>query len=388
MKVTIYSKEGCEYCGHAVKLCESEGLEYEKKMVDRETLKSLCGKSAATYPQISIDGHLVGTYFNFQDFLEDEYEPILAQTLDRFTVFPLQHPHLWQLYKQAQMSNWTAEEIDLSKDMEDWEHLTENEKHFVTYILAFFAGSDGIVFENINNNFADECQLSEARSFYAYQAHNEMVHGETYSKLIDKYIKDPAEKRHLFQAIQTVPCIAKKANWCLKWFDKSRSFGERLFAFAGVEGIFFSGSFCAIFWLKKRGLLPGLCFSNELISRDEGLHQEFAVELFKLLRHKPNAETLHSIVKEAVSIEKAFILDALPCKLIGMNSAMMSEYIQYVSDRLLKSVGQSAIWNSKNPFDFMENISLDGKTNFFEKRVGDYGKMDDDVGEIGFDEEF
>jgi ribonucleoside-diphosphate reductase subunit M2 len=223
--------------------------------------------------------------------------------------------------------------------MEDWKNLTDNEQKFIKYILAFFAGSDGIVFENINNNFADEIQSSEARSFYAYQAHNEMVHGETYSKLIDKYIKDSSEKKQLFQAIQTIPCIERKASWAMKWFDKSRPFAERLFAFACVEGIFFSGSFCAI-------------------------------------------------IKEAVEIEKGFILDALPCSLIGMNSEKMSEYIEYVSDRLLKQVGLPAIWNSKNPFDFMENISLDGKTNFFEKRVGDYGKMDDDSDEIEFDDEF
>jgi ribonucleotide reductase beta subunit family protein with ferritin-like domain len=388
MKVIIYSKEGCDYCDHAARLCESENLEYEKIMVDREELKSLCGKTVATYPQICINGNHIGTYFDFQDFMTDEYEPILEETLDRFTVFPLQYPELWELYKKAQMSNWTAEEVDLSKDLDDWGTLNDNERKFIKYILAFFAGSDGIVFENINNNFADEVQISEARSFYAYQSHNEMIHGETYSKLIDKYIKDPAEKKHLFKAVSTVPCIKQKADWALKWFEKSRPFAERLFAFACVEGIFFSGSFCAIFWLKKRGLMPGLCFSNELISRDEGLHQEFAVELFKLLRNKPSTETLQSIVKEAVAIEKAFITDALPCNLIGMNSEKMSEYIEYVSDRLLKQIGQPPIWNSKNPFDFMENISLDGKTNFFEKRVGDYGKLDDDAEDIGFDEEF
>ncbi len=388
MKVTIYSKEGCDYCDHAVKLCESENLEYEKIMVDREELQSLCGKAVAAYPQISVNGNHLGTYFDFQDFIEEEYEPVLEETLDRFTVFPLRYPDLWELYKKAQMSNWTAEEVDLSKDMDDWKTLNENEQKFIKYILAFFAGSDGIVFENINNNFADEVTISEARSFYAYQSHNEMVHGETYSKLIDKYIKDTAEKKHLFKAVSTVPCIKQKADWALKWFEKSRPFAERLFAFACVEGIFFSGSFCAIFWLKKRGLMPGLCFSNELISRDEGLHQEFAVELFKLLRNKPSKETLQSIVKEAVEIEKAFITDALPCNLIGMNSEKMSAYIEYVSDRLLKQIGQAPIWNSKNPFDFMENISLDGKTNFFEKRVGDYGKLDDDAEDIGFDEEF
>jgi len=287
------------------------------------------------------------------------------------------------------MSNWTAEEVDMSKDLDDWNTLNDNEKKFIKYILAFFAGSDGIVFENINNNFADEVQISEARSFYAYQSHNEMVHGETYSRLIDRYIKDPDEKKSLFEAIQTIPCIEKKAQWAMKWFDNtSHSFAERLFAFACVEGIFFSGSFCAIFWLKKRGLMPGLCFSNELISRDEGLHQEFAIELLKTLRNKPSTAVLQAIVKEAVEIEKGFILDALPCSLIGMNSDKMSEYIEYVSDRLLKQLGEPPIFNSKNPFDFMENISLDGKTNFFEKRVGDYGKLDDDSNEFGFNEEF
>jgi ribonucleotide reductase beta subunit family protein with ferritin-like domain len=389
MKITIYSKEGCQYCEHAVTLCESEGIDYEKVMIEKEDLIKLCNGNVNSYPQIFSDGRRIGNYFEFQDWVEEEYEPILASTLNRFTVFPLKYPHLWDLYKKAQMSNWTAEEVDLSKDLDDWKTLNDNEQKFIKYILAFFAGSDGIVFENINNNFADEVQISEARSFYAYQCHNEMVHGETYSKLIDKYIKDPAEKKELFEAIQTVPCIQKKADWAMKWFDtKSRSFAERLFAFACVEGIFFSGSFCAIYWLKKRGLMPGLCFSNELISRDEGLHQEFAVELFKTLRNKPNTNTIHSIVKEAVEIEKGFILDALPCNLIGMNSEKMSEYIEYVSDRLLKQIGVPPIWNSKNPFDFMENISLDGKTNFFEKRVGDYGKMDDTSDEIGFDEDF
>jgi ribonucleotide reductase beta subunit family protein with ferritin-like domain len=388
MRVIIYSKEGCSYCEFAKNLCESEGLDYENRYVDKEELKQLCGQSATTYPQIFINDRHIGTYFEFQDYIQTEYEPMLEPTLDRFTVFPIKHQNLWDLYKKAQMSNWTAEEIDFSKDMEDWKNLTDNEQKFIKYILAFFAGSDGIVFENINNNFADEVQSSEARSFYAYQAHNEMVHGETYSKLIDKYIKDTIEKKQLFQAIQTIPCIERKANWAMRWFDTSRPFAERLFAFACVEGIFFSGSFCAIFWLKKRGLLPGLCFSNELISRDEGLHQEFAVELFNMLRNKPTTGIIHAIIREAVEIEKSFILDALPCSLIGMNADKMAEYIEYVSDRLLKQIGHPTIWNSKNPFDFMENISLDGKTNFFEKRVGDYGKMDDDSDEIGFDEEF
>ena len=387
MGVEILSKEGCQYCDMAVDLCKEYNLENKKIMVDKDELKKRCGNSASVYPQILLNDELIGTYFDFQDYLENS-EPMLLPTLDRFTVFPIEHENLWTMYKKAQMSNWTAEEIDFSKDMDDWVSLSENEQHFIKYILAFFAGSDGIVFENLNNNFASEVQYTEARSFYAYQEHNEMVHGETYSKLIDKYIKNPTEKKQLFEAIQTIPCIENKAKWAMKWFSRKRSFGERLLAFACVEGIFFSGSFCAIFWLKKRGLLPGLCFSNELISRDEGLHLEFAIELFKMLKHKLSKVVVEEIVRDAVSIEKEFITDALPCSLIGMNSDKMSEYIEYVADRLLKQSGHDKIWGTKNPFDFMENISLDGKTNFFEKRVGDYGKLDEDSTSIEFDEEF
>ena len=244
-----------------------------------------------------------------------------------------------------------------------------------------------IVFENINLNFASEVQISEARSFYAYQQHNEMVHGETYSLLLDKYIRDLTEKELLFRAIETIPCIKKKADWAIQWFQ-GNLFAERLIAFACVEGIFFSGSFCAIFWLKKRSLLPGLSFSNELISRDEGLHLEFAVELFHLLKWKPKSTTIIEIIKSAVEIEKEFILEALPCKLIGMDSEKMSQYIEFVADRILKQLGVQPIWNAKNPFDFMENLALDGKTNFFEKRVGDYSKFADNSGPIEFDEEF
>tara|TARA_B000000557_G_C20784939_1_gene448224 strand:+ start:271 stop:1434 length:1164 start_codon:yes stop_codon:yes gene_type:complete len=387
MGIEILSKEGCQYCDLAVDLCKEYRLENKKVLVDKEELKKRCGAQASVYPQIFMNGELIGSYFDFQDYLEDA-EPMLLPTLDRFTVFPIEHENLWAMYKKAQMSNWTAEEIDFSKDMDDWVNLSENEQHFIKYILAFFAGSDGIVFENLNDNFASEVQYTEARSFYAYQEHNEMVHGETYSKLIDKYIKSSSEKKNLFEAIQTIPCIKNKADWAMKWFSKDRSFGERLLAFACVEGIFFSGSFCAIFWLKKRGLLPGLCFSNELISRDEGLHLEFAIELFKMLKHKPNKSVVEQIVKDAVDIEKEFITDALPCSLIGMNSDKMSEYIEYVADRLLKQSGHDKIWGTKNPFDFMENISLDGKTNFFEKRVGDYGKIDEDSTSIEFNEDF
>lgn len=387
MGIEILSKEGCKYCDYAEELCRSLNLEYTRTYVTKEELKERCGSRASTFPQVFVNSVYVGDYFAFQEYVE-ESEPILLPTLNRFTVFPIEYENLWALYKKAQMSNWTAEEVDVSNDMDDWKTLSDNERHFIKYILAFFAGSDGIVFENINNNFADEVQITEARSFYAYQSHNEMVHGETYSKLIDKYIRDGSEKKALFQAITTIPSIKEKAKWAMKWFDASRPFAERLLAFACVEGIFFSGSFCAIFWLKKRGLLPGLCFSNELISRDEGLHLEFAIELFKLLKNKPSQETIHEIVKEAVAIEKSFILEALPCSLIGMNSEKMSTYIEYVSDRMLKQAGFDKIWNAQNPFDFMENISLDGKTNFFEKRVGDYGKIDDDTTNVTFDEDF
>lgn len=380
MKYIVLSKKGCTGCTEAVELLEKLGFEVDKKMVDKS---ELFGESV--YPQIIRNGKHIGGLYDLKHIFED---PILQSNPNRFTVFPIEYTSLWGLYKKAQMSNWTAEEIDFSKDMDDWESLSVNEQHFIKTILAFFAASDGIVFENINLNFASEVQISEARSFYAYQQHNEMVHGETYSLLLDKYIRNLTEKELLFRAIETIPCIKKKADWAIQWFNQENLFAERLIAFACVEGIFFSGSFCAIFWLKKRSLLPGLSFSNELISRDEGLHLEFAVELFHLLKWKPKSVTIIEIIKSAVEIEKEFILEALPCKLIGMDSEKMSEYIEFVADRILKQLGVQPIWNTKNPFDFMENLALDGKTNFFEKRVGDYSKFADNSGPIEFDEEF
>lgn len=384
MHVTILSKEGCRMCDEAVQTAQRYKVSYEKMMVDKATLQARCGRAVTSYPQVLIDGTHIGDNF---DFAEHMLEPVLENGTNRFTIFPIVHDNLWLLYKKAQMSNWTAEEIDFSSDLADWNTMTDHEQHFIKYILAFFASSDGIVFENINLNFADEVKIPEARSFYAYQSHNEMVHGETYSLLIDKYISDPSEKTKLFRAIDTIPCVNHKATWALKWFDSSIQFCKRLIAFACVEGIFFSGSFCAIFWLKKRGLMPGLSFSNELISRDEAMHLEFAVELFHMLRNKPTEEEVHDIVRDAVKIEKEFIIESLPCKLIGMDSAKMSVYIEYVADRLLKQLGYKTLWNSLNPFNFMETISLDGKTNFFEKRVGDYGKMEDSQ-TISFDENF
>ena len=265
--------------------------------------------------------------------------------------------------------------------------MNDNERNFIKMILAFFAASDGIVFENIDTNFASEVQISEARAFYSWQGYNENIHGETYSLLIEKYVTDPEEKNRLFNAIDTVECIKKKADWAIKWFSRERTFAERLIAFACIEGIFFSGSFCSIFWLKKRGLMPGLCFSNELISRDEGLHCKFAVALMTHLVNRPDTKTAHRIVREAVAIEKEFILEALPCQLIGMNAEKMSEYIEFVADRLLKEFGYYTLYDTENPFDWMEMISLEGKTNFFEKRVGEYAKHIDNS-EISFTADF
>ena len=280
------------------------------------------------------------------------------------------------MYKKAEASFWTAEEIDLSKDLHDWnKRLTDDERFFVSHVLAFFAASDGIVNENLIERFSGEVQIPEARCFYGFQIMMENVHSETYSLLIDTYISEPRQRSYLFNAIDNIPCIRKKADWALRWIsDKSSTFACRLIAFAAIEGIFFSGSFAAIFWLKKRGLMPGLTFSNELISRDEGMHTDFACLLFSLLNNRPSKEAVAAIITEAVTIEQEFLTDALPCKLLGMNSDLMCQYIEFVADRLVLALGNKKFYNSTNPFDFMENISLAGKTNFFEKRVGDYQK--------------
>jgi ribonucleotide reductase beta subunit family protein with ferritin-like domain len=316
-------------------------------------------------------------------------DPILAQNTARYTTFPIRYTDLWNLYKKAIASFWTVEEIDLSTDLKDWDRLTENERHFVKTVLAFFASSDGIVMENIDLNFGSEVQIAEARSFYAYQSFNESIHGETYSLMIDKLVRDPEEKKSLFHAIDTVPAVKRKAEWALRWLSRGSSFAQRLVAFACVEGIFFSGSFCAIFWLKKRGLMPGLSFSNELISRDEGLHQEFAVTLYSHLREKLDPAVVREIVRDAVAIEKEFITEALPCRLIGMDADHMKQYIEFVADRLLQQLGCKPYWESFNPIDWMETISLEGKTNFFEKRVGEYSKhMVTEGDSVRFDEEF
>jgi ribonucleoside-diphosphate reductase beta chain len=302
-------------------------------------------------------------------------EPILEKNNDRFVLFPIQHDDIWQFYKKSEASFWTAEEIDLAQDLVDWnEKLNDDERHFIKHVLAFFAASDGIVNENLAENFLAEVQYTEAKFFYGFQIAIENIHSETYSLLIDTYIKDSKDKDYLFNAIDTIPCVKTKADWALRWIDEG-SYAERLIAFAAVEGIFFSGSFCSIFWLKKRGLMPGLSFSNELISRDEGLHCDFACLLYNNhLVNKLPKETVGKIITDAVEIEKEFVTDAIPVKLIGMNADLMTQYIEFVADRLLNELGCDKVYNATNPFDFMDMISIQGKTNFFEKRVAEYQK--------------
>jgi ribonucleoside-diphosphate reductase beta chain len=311
---------------------------------------------------------------------------LLSENKSRFVLFPVQSQPIWIKYKQAVNCFWKAEEINLTRDYKDWEKLNDDEQHFIKYVLAFFAASDGIVTENLAVRFMSDVKLAEARCFYGFQIAMENIHSETYSLLIDSFIKSDREKKKLFEAINNFPCIRKKADWAIKWMEsETESFAKRLVAFACVEGIFFSGAFCSIYWLKKRGLMPGLTFSNELISRDEALHCEFAVLLYKMLSNKLTAAEIVLIVTEAVSIEKEFICDALPCRLIGMNSGLMSQYIEFVADRLLQQFGVPKHYNSTNPFDFMDMISLEGKTNFFERRVGEYNLVNDVKDEKAFE---
>lgn len=302
-------------------------------------------------------------------------EPMLLPSNDRFVLFPIEHKDIWEAYKQHLAMFWTAEELDLADDLKDWENLNENEKHFLKHVLAFFAASDGIVNENLAVNFSNEVQWPEARCFYGFQIMIENIHAETYSLLIDTYIKDEVEKNHLFKAMETIPSVMKKAEWALKWTDKDKaSFAERLIAFAAVEGIHFSGSFCAIYWLKQRGIMKGLTFSNELISRDEGLHRDFACLLHSKLNEQVPESVALDIITEAVEIEKDFVTNALPVSLLGMNANKMCEYIEFVADHLLTSLGYATHYGTANPFTWMEMISMQGKTNFFERRVGEYQK--------------
>lgn len=301
-------------------------------------------------------------------------ERILDDDNSRFVLFPIKYDKIWEMYKQAEASFWVAEEIDLNQDLTDWEKLNDGERHFIKHVLAFFAASDGIVNENLVVNFMQDVKIPEARCFYGFQIAIENIHAETYSLLIDTYIKNPEEKDYLFNALKTLDCVKKKADWALRWIENAPSFGHRLIAFAAVEGIFFSGSFCSIFWLKSRNLMPGLSFSNELISRDEGLHCDFACLLFSMLENRPSLKEVEDIIVEAVAFEKEFVSDALPVSLIGMNATLMCQYIEFVADRLLVSLGNPKYFGSANPFQFMEAISLPRKTNFFEKKVSEYQK--------------
>lgn len=320
-------------------------------------------------------------------------EPMLNEGVNRYVIFPIQHEPFWKMYKRAEANFWTAEELDLSKDLNDWSKLNDSEKYFIKNILAFFAASDGIVNENLVERFCQEVKILEAKFFYGFQIAMENIHSETYSLLIDTYIKDLNEKNKLLNAVEHVPSIKKKAEWALRWInDKNSPFCNRVIGFAAVEGIFFSGAFCSIFWLKKRGLMPGLCHSNELISRDEGLHTEFAVLMYKNLKNKPSSDVILNIIKEAVKIEKEFITDSFSCELIGMNKSLMTQYIEFIADRLLQMFDLDKYYHSENPFDWMEMISVQGKTNFFEKRVGEYSNkanpnIDSEKNDINFDDD-
>lgn len=342
------------------------------------TSKSVLGENKSNIMKINTDKLKEITINNDppKQKFDPQLEPLLRENPKRFVVFPIQYPDIWAKYKEAEASFWTTEEVDLSKDMAHWESLTDNERHFISHVLAFFAASDGIVNENLVERFSQEVQVTEARCFYGFQIAIENIHSEMYSMLIETYISDPKEKEFLFNAIETMPCVAKKAQWAMNWIgSKEATFGERVVAFAAVEGIFFSGSFASIFWLKKRGLMPGLTFSNELISRDEGLHCDFACLMFSYLVQKPSKERVTDIVKDAVQIEQEFLTDALPVSLIGMNCRLMCQYIEFVADRLLTELGCDKVYHVNNPFDFMTIISTEGKTNFFEKKVGEYQKV-------------
>ena len=318
-------------------------------------------------------------------------EILLRENPNRFVLFPIKFPKIWEMYKKAKECFWRSEELDLKSDLVDWKtNLNKDERFFISHVLAFFAASDGIVTENLAVNFMKEIQIAEARSFYGFQIAMENIHSETYSLLIDTYISDYKEKTDLFNAIETLPCVTKKAEWAIRWINEETSFAERLIAFAAVEGIFFSGSFCSIFWLKKRGLMPGLCHSNELISRDEGLHCDFACLLFSMLENKPSKERVREIIIEAVDLEKEFVTSALPVRLIGMNAETMRKYIEFVADRLLTSLGYQKYYKTKNPFPWMELISLEGKSNFFELKVSEYKNHTESVksNELVFVEDF
>ena len=379
----VLGKAGCVWCDRAKELLASRGKAHSAvecaSVADlRQRLEAAgLGETAShvsTFPQILDNQRFVGGYQQLVEYMD---EPLLRAEVGtrRFTPFPVRYPGMWDMYKRAVASFWTAEEINLSQDVTDWrEKLTEDERHFIKHVLAFFAGSDGIVMENLQQNFAVEVEVAEARAFYAYQTFNEAIHSETYALLIDALIEDPGERERLFWAIETLPAVHKKAGWATKWLNPTRRFAERLLAFTCVEGILFSGSFCAIFWLKQRGLMPGLGLSNQFISRDEGMHQEFGVLMYSHLRHRLSQAEAEAVVREAVDNEKEFILEAIPCRLVGMNSDLMAQYIEFVADRLLLSLGYRAAYGATNPFPWMDLLSLSGKDNFFERFSSEYQK--------------
>jgi ribonucleotide reductase beta subunit family protein with ferritin-like domain len=395
----IASKPGCTWCDRAKDLLTARGLGWTELVcasaAEAHSALARHGlvSDMTTFPQIAVNGRVIGGYDALAAAEQAaEEEPLLVPNPGRFTPFPIEHHDLWDMYKKAVASFWTADEVNLGQDAADFARLTPEERHFVKHVLAFFASSDGIVMENLAANFGVEVQAPEARQFYAYQIFNESIHSESYGLLIDALIADPTERADLFQAIRTVPAVEKKAAWALKWLDPAKSFAERLVAFVCVEGILFSGSFCAIYWLKQRGVLPGLCLSNQFISRDEGLHQEFGMLLYSKLRRKLPAATVTAIVTEAVENEKEFITDAIPCRMVGMNDDLMKRYIEFVADRILVGLGAPRHYGADNPFPWMELISLSGKTNFFEhfpseyQRAGVMAKAEDQV--FGLDEDF
>tara|TARA_B100001996_G_C18639229_1_gene584980 strand:- start:402 stop:1574 length:1173 start_codon:yes stop_codon:yes gene_type:complete len=371
---TVFSKQGCKNCEIIKNVLEKIGIKFnEIKLNGRHQLEEYIGEKCFEINEFPVVKHL-DTILTFNEAYEKFNEPILNNGLDKYIMYPIKNEKIYEMYKKARASYWQPEEISLSKDLHDWESLTDNERKFISYILAFFATSDGIVNENLNSNFANEVELPEARAFYAFQEAIEAVHAETYSILLDKFITNKNEKRMLQNGISEIKTVKKKAEWAFKYMNNEIPFNKRIVAFACIEGIYFSGSFCALFWLKKRNLLPGLCFSNELISRDEGMHTDFAVLIYKNLKNKLPEDDIKDIIKTAVINEKEFIIEAVPCNLIGMNKDLMGNYIEYVADRLVQSLGYNKIYGTENPFEFMENISLEGKTNFFEKRVGEYAK--------------
>ncbi len=382
--MNLFTKNDCSNCEIVKQMFDKIGFKY--KVIECKSLYNVVQyiqnnnysfdeedvlKCSAFPIVLDINNAWLGDY---KAIVNNYFEPLLSSNVNKYSMYPITYPDVYNMYKKARASYWQPEEITLSKDLSDWETMTEDEKHFISYVLAFFSASDGIVNENININFSNDIEFPEVRAFYAFQEAIESVHSETYSILLDKYIIDNKKKQFLQEGIRTIPSIQNKASWAFKYMNNNVSFAKRLLAFACVEGIYFSGSFCAIFWLKKRNLLPGLAFSNELISRDEALHTDFAVLLYNKLKNRIPEEDVHDMFKEAIENEKHFIIQALPCKLIGMNSDLMSQYIDFVGDRLLNQLGYNKIFNVENPFDFMENISLNGKTNFFEKRVGEYAK--------------